>query len=228
MLHDPGAVSGTAELWPPASTTEELQSILSIDFLPADLISHQQKDHLETFLKREALMLYLNKMLWESSADSTGGLLCFWSRWNWIALLTFVLLRQVAYFVHNMLSTLPVLLLKPFWQFCISTGGRKCISLIQPRLDWVFPACSTGGRGQVLIGLDWTQPACTRFKWGVMAHPSILGPMLRVWIGCVTHWHNHIGWGLEMQLNSQRRLTEQFCTSLGNESTICFLGTSPT
>lgn len=145
MLRDPRAVSGTAELWPPASTTEKLQSILSIDFLPADLISHQQKDHLETFLERKALILCLNKMLWENWFDGTGGLLCFWSWWNWIAVLTFVLLMQIAYFVHSMLSALQFLLFKPFWRFCIRTGGSKCISLIQPSLaGFSLPALKAG------------------------------------------------------------------------------------
>lgn len=223
MLHDPRAVSGTTELWLPASTTEELQSVCSIDFLPADLISFQQKDHLEAFLKRKALILCLNKMLWENWSDSTGGLLCFWSQWNWIALLTFVLLMQ---FDEITLSTA----CSVCSQFCYSNlpdRRKKMYFLNTAQFSWVFPAC-TGGWEQVLLGLDWTQPSCARFEWEVIARPFILRQMLRVWRGCLTHWHNHMGWGLEMQLNSQRKLTEQFCTSLSNKNTICFLGTCST
>lgn len=132
-------------LLPPASTTEELKSILSIDFLHANLISHQQKDHLETFLKREALMLCLSKMLqtpWECWADCAGGV--------FVSQVSKTVLPHCPLFCWYRLLTLPTTCSVCSW-FCYSNlpdsfvsghGGEYFLNTCasQSRLDSPF-AC---------------------------------------------------------------------------------------
>lgn len=160
-----------SHLLPPASTTEELKSIFSIDFLHANLISHQQKDLLETFLKREALMLCLSKMLqtlWECWADCAGGVFVSKSARLYcpIALCfadtgCFLCPQHAQYAPGFVTQTFLTVLYQDM-------GGNISLILVHPNLDRIFPLpafpCSTGGWGQVLHVLDQAQHSCARFE----------------------------------------------------------------
>lgn len=191
-----GLCQAAPELLLPASTTKELQSILSIDFLHANLISLQQKDHLETFLKREALMLCLSKMLqtlWECWADCAGGV--------FVSQVSMTVLPHCPLFCWYRLLTLPTTCSVYSW-FCYSNlpdsfvsghGGNISLILVQPSLDQIFPLLEAGDRCRMC----WIRPSppVQGLSEGEIAHP--FHPGADAWcldrLSCSPTWPLRLG-----------------------------------